>query len=87
VASSFTNLSAIEHVWDEMERRLRHLQNQPMTLVEIGPSLIRIFNILIRSMCRRCQDSINANGDIDATDFVNVQENLCCSKHLPNEFK
>jgi hypothetical protein len=87
VASSFTDLSAIEHVWDEMERRLRHLQNQPMTLVEIGPSLIRIFNILIRSMRRRCQDSINANGDIDATDFVNVQENLCCSKHLPNEFK
>jgi hypothetical protein len=33
--------SPIEHVWDEMERRLRHL---PMTLAEMGPALIRIWN-------------------------------------------
>ena len=64
------DLSPIEHVWDEMERRLRHLQNQPVTLVEIGPALIRIwnniqqalFNTLIRTMRRHCQACINANG-------------------------
>jgi hypothetical protein len=64
------NLSPIEHVWDEMERRLRHLPNQPVTLAEMGPALIRIwnnipqafFNNLVRSMRRRCQACINANG-------------------------
>jgi hypothetical protein len=62
--------SPIEDVWDEMERPLRHLQNQPMTLADMGPALIRIwnnipevfFNTLIRSMRRRWQACINANG-------------------------
>jgi hypothetical protein len=44
-----------------MERQLRHLQNQPVTLVEIGLALIRmwnniqqaLFNTLIRTMRRR----------------------------------
>jgi hypothetical protein len=52
-----------------MERRLRHLQNQPVTLVEMGPAWIHIwnnipqafFNTLIKSMRRRCQACINAN--------------------------
>jgi len=64
------DLSPIEHVWDEMVRRLRHLQNQPVTLEDMGPALIRIwnnipeafFNTLIRSMRHRCQACINANG-------------------------
>ena len=63
------DLSPIEHAWDEMERRLRHLQNQPVTLVEMGPAWIHIcnnipqafFNTLIKSMRRRCQACINAN--------------------------
>jgi hypothetical protein len=50
-----------------MERRLRHL---PMTLAEMGLALIRIWNNipqafcnnLVRSMRRRCQAFINANG-------------------------
>jgi hypothetical protein len=33
------DLSPIEHVWDEME-----LPNQPVTLAEMGPALIRIWN-------------------------------------------
>ena len=64
------DLSPIEHVWDEMERRLRHLPNQPVTLAEMGLALIRIwnnipqafFNNLVGSMRRRCQACINANG-------------------------
>jgi transposase len=39
-----SDLSPIEHVWDEMERRLRHLPNQPVTLAEMDPALIRIWN-------------------------------------------
>jgi len=65
-----SDLSPIEHVWDKMERWLCHLQNQPVTLAENGPALIRIwnniqqafFNTLIRTMRRRCQACINANG-------------------------
>ena len=65
-----SDLSPIEHVWDEMERRLRHLQNQSVTLADMGPALILIwsnipeafFNTLIRSMCHRCQACINATG-------------------------
>jgi hypothetical protein len=53
-----------------MERRLRHLPNQPVTLAEMGLALIRIWNNipqaflnnLVRSMRRRCQACINANG-------------------------
>ena len=63
------DLSPIEHVWDEMKRRLRHLPNRSVTLAEMGPALIRIwnnipqafFNNLVRSMRRRSQACINAN--------------------------
>ena len=37
------DLSSIEHVWDKMERWLRHLQNQPVKLAEMGLALIRIW--------------------------------------------
>ena len=30
------DLSPIEHAWDEMERRLRQLPNQPVTLAELS---------------------------------------------------
>jgi transposase len=39
-----SDLSSIEHVWGEMERRLRHLLNQPVTLADMGSALIRIWN-------------------------------------------
>ena len=64
-----SDLSPIEHVWNEMELRLHHLQNQPVTLPEMGLALIRIWNNIpqafcntfIRSICRRCQACINVN--------------------------
>ena len=48
------------------ERWTRHLQNQPVTLAEMGPALIRIwnnilqafFNTLITSMRLRCQAGV-----------------------------
>jgi hypothetical protein len=64
------DFSPIEQVWDEMEQRLRHLPNQPVTLAEMGPTLICIwnnipqafFNNLVRSMRHRFQACIHANG-------------------------
>ena len=38
------DLSPIEHAWDEMERRLRQLPNQPVTLAELSRALVRIWN-------------------------------------------
>lgn len=64
------DLSPIEHVWDEMQRRLRQLPNQPVTLAELSRALVRIwngipqafFNNLVGSMRRRCNACITANG-------------------------
>ena len=64
------DLSPIEHAWDEMERRLRQLPNQPVTLAELSRALVRIwngipqafFNNLVGSMRRRCNACITANG-------------------------
>ena len=36
------DLSPIEHAWNEMERRLRQLANQPVTLAELSRALVRI---------------------------------------------
>lgn len=63
------DISSIAHFWDRMERRLHHLQNQPVSLAKIGTEFIRIWNnmqeafcnTLIRTMRRRCQDCINGN--------------------------
>ena len=64
------DLSPIEHVWDEMQRRLRGLQNQPLTLPDLSCALVRIWNgipqaffrTLVTSMRRRCRACIDSNG-------------------------
>ena len=64
------DMSPIEHVWDEMGRRLRQGPNQPLTLADLGKMLIQtwnnilqaFFNRLVSSMRHRCQACINANG-------------------------
>ena len=63
-------LSPIEHAWDEMQRRLRGLQNQPLTLPDPSRALVRIWNgipqaffwTLVASMRRCCQACIDSNG-------------------------
>ena len=53
-----------------MERRLRQLPNQPVTLAELSRALVRIWNgipqafftSLVGSMRRRCNASITAYG-------------------------
>ena len=44
------DLSPIEHVWDQMERPLRHLQYKQVTLAEIGPALIRIWKNITQAL-------------------------------------
>ena len=64
------DLAPIEHVCDEMQRRVRALPNQPVTLAALDQTLVQIwngipqlfFNNLVRSMRRRCQACIDANG-------------------------
>ena len=90
-----SDLSPIEHVWDEMERRLRHLPNQPVMLAEMGPALIRIWNNIPQAFSTTWLDQCVAVAkhallqmmDTKTTDFVNVQRAFCCLKRIPNEFK
>jgi transposase len=64
------DLSPIEHLWDELGRRVRNGLNPPETLDELRRALIQEWNnipqsfikILIGSMRRRCQSVINARG-------------------------
>ena len=64
------DLSPIKHAWDEMERRLRQLPNQPVTLAELSRALVHIWNgipqavftNLVGAMRRQCNACITANG-------------------------
>jgi len=64
------DLSPIEHLWDELGRRVRNSQNPPETLAQLRTALLREWNNipqdfirrLIDSMRRRCQAVINARG-------------------------
>lgn len=64
------DMSPIEHVWDEMERRLRRSPNPPVTLQQLQQRLRDIWNNipqrchtrLVNSMRRRCVACINAAG-------------------------
>ena len=72
------DLSPIEHAWDEMERRLRQLPNQLVTLAELSRALVRIWNGILQtfftnrvgSMRRRCNACITAMADTPDIDFV-----------------
>ena len=64
------DLSPIEHVWDEMDRRLKQRPNQPVTLQglvealqEVWQEILQAFHAnLVASMRRRCQECVNARG-------------------------
>ena len=88
-------LSPIEHVWDKMERRLRHLQNQQMTLEEMSPALIRIWNNIRQAflihLLNQCVAVVKPSSlkrwTYTLLSLLMSRRPLCCSKHLPNEFK
>lgn len=64
------DLSPIEHLWDELDRRVRMRQNQPETLRDLSRALVEEWNnmpvdrinTLIGSMRRRCEAVVVANG-------------------------
>ena len=64
------DLSPIEHVWDEMERRVRALPQQPGNVGELRQALVNVWQDipqvflanLVNSMRRRCTAVINARG-------------------------
>ena len=63
-------LSPIEHVWDEMDRRLKQRPNQPVTLQGLGEALQEVWQEipqafhanLVASIRRRCQECVKARG-------------------------
>ena len=64
------DLSLIEHLWDELDRRVRRRRNTPNTLVQLRTALleewenisIRKINALVNSMQRSIRAVINARG-------------------------
>lgn len=68
--SKSPDLNPIEHIWDEVERRLRRRPNQPQTLQQLSQALIQTWNgipqaviaNLITSMRSRCRAVIRARG-------------------------
>lgn len=64
------DLNPIEHLWDEIQRRLNDIQPRPTTAAQLTASFHRVWNAipmafinrLVHSMYRRCMAVINANG-------------------------
>jgi transposase len=64
------NMSPIEHLWDELGRRVRHRQNPPETLQELLDALVHEWNNiphafiqrLIGSIRRTCKTVVAARG-------------------------
>ena len=64
------DLSPVEHLWDELDRRVRRRRNTPNTLGQLRTALLeewenipmRKINALVNSMQRRIRAVINARG-------------------------
>ena len=64
------DLNPIEHLWDELGRRLRRHQPQPQNIQQLENALVQAWRQipaytirrLIQSMRRRCQAVVNAHG-------------------------
>lgn len=64
------DLNPIEHLWDEIQRRLNDVRPRPTTAAELRQAFLRVWaqvpmafiNRLIHSMYRRCTAVINAHG-------------------------
>ncbi|XP_046557417.1 uncharacterized protein LOC124266660 [Haliotis rubra] len=68
--SKSPDLNPIEHLWDELDRRVRQRQQQPQTLEQLAQALQeewanipqRVIQTLVGSMGRRCKAVLDANG-------------------------
>ena len=64
------DLSPIEHLWDQLGRKVRERHNPPETLLDLGNALVdewnnmpqHRINTLIGSMRRRCEAVVDARG-------------------------
>jgi len=64
------DLNPIEHLWDQLGQRIRNRMNPPVTIRELEDALVEDWQQipqesirrLIRSMPRRCQGVLDANG-------------------------
>lgn len=64
------DMSPIEHIWDELDRRVRGRQPQPANVAQLRQALVHEWNnmpqaiivAVMNSMRRRCQACINAQG-------------------------
>lgn len=64
------DLNCIEHLWDELGKRVRNRQNPPQNVVQLEQALVdewrripaNVIRRLTRSMRRRCLAVVNANG-------------------------
>ena len=71
------DLSPIEYLWDELDRRVRKRRNPPATLAQLRNALInewnnipmRTVNALVNSIQRRIRAATAARGVILATDY------------------
>ena len=63
------DLNPIEHIWDEVDRRIRRLP-QPRDLQQLENLIIQVWNNIpqrflqnyVNSMRKRCQEVVRANG-------------------------
>ena len=66
----FPDLNPIEHLWDELDRRVRRRDNPPSSVPELEQALLQEWNNipqmtvnnLINSMTRRVQSALDAKG-------------------------
>jgi hypothetical protein len=81
-------MSPIEHVWDELLRRVPHHQMPPETLQELRDALVHAWNNiphafiqrLIGSMRRKCEAVVAARGRLDMiNNIVSVFYGIQCS--------
>ena len=71
------DLTAIEHMWDELDRRVRKRRNPPATLAQLRNALIdewnnipmRTVNALVNSTQRRIRAATVARGGTSDIDF------------------
>ena len=64
------DLNPIEHLWEELDRRVRRRDNPPSSVLELEQALLQEWNNipqmtvnnLIKSMTRRVQSALDANG-------------------------
>jgi transposase len=64
------DLNPIEHLWGELDRRVRRRDNPPSSVLELEQALLQEWNNipqmtvnnLIKSMTRRVQSALDANG-------------------------